>query len=546
VVKILPVAAVAVALAACGAPSLTFRDDSLGGTGGSSSGAGGSSGGPADASAGGSTEGDAAPPDGQAGAGGSGSDTGTIDAGGVSCTNQVLDGDESAVDCGGPACPRCGIGSGCRQDADCIGAYCKQGTCAQGSCIDRVKNLRETDVDCGGGDCPPCGVGASCLSNADCAQQACTGGKCQSMSCNDMMQSGSETDVDCGGADCAPCEPGKKCLLARDCSSGACGNNMVCAAPTCSDGVRNGTETAKDCGGSCSPCPDGMDCMAGADCASGVCASRMCQPPSCTDRVKNQAESDVDCGGPCPKCIAGSACGRDADCSSGNCAGSCQQCPKDMVNVPTTGGSYCVDVDEVTVGRYDTFLMSNPSTSLLPASCAGNTSFQPGSPLDLSRPNNPVANVDWCDAYAFCAHLGRHLCGRIGRGAPLGPIEANDATKSEWYNACSRGGTQAYPYGNNYAQGTCIDKNGANAVRPVGSATACVGGYAGLHDMSGNLQEWEDNCVTMPGQQPSTQDFCKARGGSFSDTASGTTCGAQSQSKRRSASDAFTGFRCCL
>src|SRR5262249_45730383 len=160
------------------------------------------------------------------------------------------------------------------------------------------------------------------------------------------------------------------------------------------------------------------------------------------------------------------------------------------------GTSYCVDVLEVTIGRYNTFLMANPSTSLLSASCAGNTLFTPSAPLDLGKPNNPVTYVDWCDAYAFCAHLGRHLCGRIGCGAPLDSNEANDPGKSEWHNACSRGGTQAYPYGNGYVQGTCVDRNGGNVPRAVGSATACVGGYAGLHDMSGNVQEWEDNCLT--------------------------------------------------
>jgi formylglycine-generating enzyme required for sulfatase activity len=287
--------------------------------------------------------------------------------------------------------------------------------------------------------------------------------------------------------------------------------------------------------------------MDGADCASGVCSMHMCQVPTCTDRVKNQAESDVDCGGPCPKCATGATCGKDADCTSGNCAGTCQPCPKDMVNVPTNGGgSYCVDADEVTIAGYNTFLMSNPSTSLLPASCAGNTVFTPSLPLDLGKPTYPVTSVDWCDAYAYCAHLGRHLCGRIGRGPVLAPIDVNDANKSEWFNACSRGGTQSYPYGNAYVQGTCVDKNAPNAVRAVGSATACVGGYAGLHDMSGNIQEWEDNCVTMPGQLPSTQDVCRARGGAYNDGSAATTCGAMSQSRRRSASDAATGFRCCL
>jgi Sulfatase-modifying factor enzyme 1 len=541
VVKVVAVASlVAVAIAACGAPSLTFRDDAPAAGVSTTTGIGGSAGDWGDASMGG-TNGDGA----LAGSGGR-PDSGT-DGKRVSCDNGTVDGEESDVDCGGTACPRCAINSICRQDTDCIGAYCKQGRCAQGSCVDMVKNLKETDVDCGGGDCPACGVGATCISNSDCVQQACTGGKCQSISCDDGILGTGETDVDCGGTECAPCAPGKACLLARDCSSGVCGNNLICASPSCSDGVQNGTETAKDCGGSCAPCADGMGCMGGSDCASGVCAMHTCLAPTCSDKVKNEAESDIDCGGPCPKCPADSSCGKDADCASGNCTGTCQPCPKDMVNVPTTtGGSYCVDAQEVTIGRYNTFLMSNPSTSLLPASCAGNTLFTPSAPLDLAKPNNPVTSVDWCDAYAYCANLGRHLCGRIGGGAPLASNEVSDATKGEWYNACSRGGTQAYPYGNNYVPGSCVDRNGGNVPRAVGAATACVGGYAGLHDMSGNVMEWEDNCVTMPGQQPSTQDTCKARGGAYSDNFNATACTSMSASKKRSASDPQTGFRCCF
>jgi hypothetical protein len=465
----------------------------------------------------------------------------------ISCDNGILDGDETDIDCGGGACPHCAIGAACRQDTDCIGAYCKMGICAQGSCVDRVKNLKETDVDCGGGDCPPCGVGASCILSTDCAQQSCVSGKCQSVSCNDGILSLGETDVDCGGAACAPCPPGEHCLLARDCSSGICGTNLTCEAPSCSDGVQNGNETAKDCGGTCAPCADGLGCVSAGDCTSGVCAARMCQVPSCSDRVKNQGEVDTDCGGPCPKCLAGSTCGVDADCASGNCSGTCQACPKDMVNVPTTtSGSYCVDAYEVTVGAYNSFLMSNPSMSLLPASCAGTTTFEPSIPLDLSKPTYPVTSIDWCGAFAYCAELGRHLCGRIGRSTSLGASDETDATKSEWYNACSHGGTLAYPYGNNYVQGACIDRGGNNSPRAVGSAAACVGGFAGLHDMSGNAQEWEDNCVTPNGQQPSTQDLCRTRGGAFNDGSAAVACTSLSPTRKRSASDNATGFRCCL
>jgi len=521
-----------IAMAACGAPTLKFDDET------SASGSGGG-GGPSDASMGGSS-GDGSPGDGRGNR-----DRPDIDTGApVSCMNQVLDGDESDVDCGGAACAHCTTGATCRQDSDCVGAYCKLGVCAQGSCIDNVKNLKETDVDCGGGDCPPCGLGSKCISYTDCAEQSCVLGKCQSVTCDDHILGPGETDVDCGGPSCAPCAPERRCLLARDCSSGVCAS-QVCSAPICSDGLLNGNETGQDCGGTCAPCADGMGCMASSDCESGVCATRTCQPPSCSDRVKNQGETDVDCAGPCPKCGAGAICGQDADCASANCVGTCQPCPKDMVNVPTTsGGSYCVDATEVTIAAYNTFLTSNPPISLMPSSCATKTSYAPSVALDLTKPNYPATYVDWCDGYAYCAYLGRHLCGRIG-GGTLASTEPVDASKSEWHNACTKGGTQAYPYGNVYALGACIDRQ-YNAVRAVGSATECVGGYPGLRDMSGNVQEWEDNCTTAAGMQPGLQDNCKTRGGAYNDIQTNLTCGTMSSTRKRNQTDAVTGFRCCL
>jgi hypothetical protein len=40
-------------------------------------------------------------------------------------------------------------------------------------CLDDVKNGTETDVDCGGSVCPPCGVGKSCNTASDCQTDIC-------------------------------------------------------------------------------------------------------------------------------------------------------------------------------------------------------------------------------------------------------------------------------------------------------------------------------------------------------------------------------------
>jgi hypothetical protein len=455
------------------------------------------------------------------------------------CADSKQDGTETDVDCGGNSCPGCATGLKCGQDSDCVSAYCNDGKCERASCVDKVKNLNETDVDCGGPDCPPCAVGKSCKAFGDCQQQSCTAGKCQPQTCDDHFQGPGETDVDCGGPNCAPCVAGKKCLALGDCVTSVCGTNMVCAAPSCTDGVQNGEETAKDCGGTmCPKCADGLGCAVSADCNSGTCTDHVCEMVNCSDKILNGSESDVDCGGSCTtKCATGAKCNGDSDCASGNCATTCQACPRGMVSVPVPGSMtrYCIDATEVTNGAYSAFLATNPSTAMLPASCSQKISFVPAMPIDPGRPTYPITQVDWCDAWGYCAAAGKHLCGRIGGGNTLAGNETGDEHKSEWYNACSRGGAQNYPYPGFYALGRCVDRQ-YQAPRQVGANTNCVGGYPGLFDMSGNVSEWENEC---------TNDQCGTRGGTYNDQSAGLTCTSVVTRNRTSRSQSV-GFRCCF
>ena len=92
----------------------------------------------------------------------------------------------------------------------------------------------------------------------------------------------------------------------------------------------------------------------------------------------------------------------------------------------------------------------------------------------------PVVGVDWCDADAFCEFAGKRLCGAIGGGSlTLGNA---DGGTSQWYVACSMGGTRIYPYGNTYAAGECAD--GAEVIA-VASTPTCQS-YPGVFDLSGN------------------------------------------------------------
>ena len=101
------------------------------------------------------------------------------------CTDGVKNGDETDVDCGG-SCAHCSDGKACLSSSDCASGECAAGLCAQASaapvlaassCTDDVKNGDESDVDCGG-RCPVCLDWKHCLSAVDCASGGCDQGWC--------------------------------------------------------------------------------------------------------------------------------------------------------------------------------------------------------------------------------------------------------------------------------------------------------------------------------------------------------------------------------
>jgi hypothetical protein len=357
------------------------------------------------------------------------------------------------------------------------------------------------------------------------------------------VKDGTETDLDCGGA-CAPCALQKKCLVGADCQSMSCSGG-ICVAPTCMDNVENGNETDKDCGGSCSPCAVGKFCGVPSDCTSGVCTGGVCAIPICGDGVKNGTESDVDCGAACPqKCALGKKCGGSGDCVSGACTGGTCACPAKMVVAPIPGGGIlCVDAYEVTYSDYLAFYNANPSLALQPAACTSwNQSYTPTGawPPVPAALGNPVRYVNWCDAAAYCAFAGKHLCGATGGGGANDPAEFADPSKSEWFDACTAQGQNDYPYGDVFSSAAC---NGAPNldVAAETSFASCLGGSPGLYHMSGNVAEWEDSCTGTTLQT----DDCRVRGGSFQSGQTDLRCDADLLHPR-DYTGPEVGFRCCL
>ena len=274
------------------------------------------------------------------------------------CDNQVLDGDETGVDCGGDcdSCPSCMDDEDCTgtdqvcEDGDCRGP-CDNGECTH-SCDDQEQNGDETDEDCGGSCKADCAIGEHCNDGDDCETKVCDE-TCQPPTCFDGAWNGTEAYEDCGGECMKKCANGQPCLVGGDCVSDTCvegpGDQPQCAPPFCENRMQDPGETDLNCGGTdCPKCDEGDGCEEGSDCITGVCGENdTCSPPACNDDVWNGAETDKDCGAGCPDCDDGARCVSGEDCTSQICARTEEQ-TEDRCQVPvcTDGVANGVESDE--------------------------------------------------------------------------------------------------------------------------------------------------------------------------------------------------------
>lgn len=227
-------------------------------------------------------------------------------------------------------------------------------------------------------------------------------------------------------------------------------------------------------------------------------------------------------------------------------------CPPRMIEVPIPGDSgahYCIDETEATLDDYGAFIdaAEPPAPGSQPPACAWNTSFKPPGWGTGSTGNRAVGELERCDAFAFCKWAGKRLCGRIGGGS----VDSSGATKapeSQWFNACSRGGTRVYPYGDSYDAAVCAGDDYTptpTGPLPVRTATGCVGGYDGIFDMSDNVGEFIDSCSTDKLCDGGPEcELCWLVGGGFHDPEAGLRCAYVNQVKRKSQYD-DNGVRCC-
>ena len=281
----------------------------------------------------------------------------------VSCTDNIKNGDETGTDCGGFVCGACSDYSVCLTGADCVSGQCTasatggSSTCT--SCSNTILDGTETGIDCGGGECTRrCPTAGACAADSDCQTGSCVSSVCAitdpAATCIDTVPSGTETATDCGGAECVAlgyqCSDGLACLADTDCAN-TCdngnGGSLVCVS--CADGIRNGAESDIDCGGDvcslCQPasgCTDPMDprnpgvlvsactggtaaqsCNTDQDCTHdcfGATASSAGVCVSSTNGVRDGTEGGVDCGFTAPfLCSIDTDCAANSDCSTGTC-----------------------------------------------------------------------------------------------------------------------------------------------------------------------------------------------------------------------------------
>lgn len=233
----------------------------------------------------------------------------------------------------------------------------------------------------------------------------------------------------------------------------------------------------------------------------------------------------------------------------------CPACP-DIPVVTVT--DFVIDATEVRVEDYVAFLDADVDPATQANVCSFNASFHPHDAVDangsgdcatfdLTALDEPIGCVDWCDAAAFCAWRGMHLCGKRGGGTLMKvAADLDDPTKSEWFAACSNEGAQAFPYGDVEDPDLCNTAGGipAGGAVDVGTYDECEGGVMGLFDMVGNVEEWEAACDTFGAT--TAQDNCELRGGAFwSDGSEYSRCGTGNRGPDRGTASHDWGFRCC-
>ncbi len=148
---------------------------------------------------------------------------------------------------------------------------------------------------------------------------------------------------------------------------------------------------------------------------------------------------------------------------------------------------------------------------------------------DLAR--HPVVNVNWEQAQAYAAWLGKRL-----------------PTEAEWEKAARGHDGKIYPWGNEFHQSRCnTEEAGLYHLTPVDKYEEGKSVF-GVYDMIGNVLEWTgDRYAPYPWSRYESPDFDEhfivLRGGSWLHTEQKITCSTRFYAPAQNKSN-FIGFRC--
>jgi hypothetical protein len=413
----------------------------------------------------------------------------------------------------------------------CDGQVCVAVGCEPGFklCDSRCVSVEDPTFGCG-----PTACDDSACPNPGAGTLTCEGGACVVGDC-------SSDSKKCGNK-CVPKNEDNGCAAA---ACDACASNQVCdGSPSECTCIPNGDACAGfECGFATDSCGEAKECR-------NECAGT--KEPFCIGHTCRECKQASDCKAPADNPCFKAACtdntctltvaAANTPCSGG---GKCSATvPGVCVRPNVTVGTYNIDATEVTRGQYDAFLKAKAgSTSGQIPACSWNTSYTPeaGWPGWVENVDYPVTSVDWCDANAYCKWAGRRLCGKIG-GGPADHVVDHNGTISQWVHACMPPGGGPYPYGKTFDANACNSKTSSYAAARVTSYESCVGGYAGLFDMMGNVAEWEDSCSAYE----SADDYCPTQGGAYNmpDDGVGFECPGGG-SYHRNVTAEWIGFRCC-